>query len=124
MGPEGAYIRPRTFIVAEFGSNHFGSIDTAKELIKAAKDSGADSCKSQLYDCETVQGYMPRDIYRQCAKLFDHLAELFEYAKSIDITLFISYFDERYIAVSPNMVSGRVVAILIYSWVPSILYLK
>lgn len=37
----------RTFIVAEIGSNHAGSLELAKETIEAAKESGADAVKFQ-----------------------------------------------------------------------------
>lgn len=34
-------------IIAEFGDSHFGSLDRAKEMVRAAKDSGADVVKFQ-----------------------------------------------------------------------------
>ncbi|XP_050070287.1 sialic acid synthase [Anopheles maculipalpis] len=37
----------KTFIVAEIGQNHQGSLHTAKQMIKAAKDCGADCVKFQ-----------------------------------------------------------------------------
>ena len=36
-----------TYIVAEIGLNHNGSLELAKELIKEAKDCGADAVKFQ-----------------------------------------------------------------------------
>jgi N-acetylneuraminate synthase len=36
-----------TYIIAEAGINHNGSMQTAKELIDVAKDSGADAVKFQ-----------------------------------------------------------------------------
>ncbi|CAH1155220.1 unnamed protein product [Phaedon cochleariae] len=37
----------RTFIIAEIGQNHQGDLDIAKQLIKTAKDCGADCAKFQ-----------------------------------------------------------------------------
>src|SRR5699024_4949966 len=37
------------FIIAEAGVNHNGSLDLAKELVVAAKDSGADCVKFQTF---------------------------------------------------------------------------
>ena len=42
------------FIVAEMSANHNGSIDKAKETIKAAKRVGADAIKLQTYRPETI----------------------------------------------------------------------
>lgn len=41
-------------IIAEIGINHNGSVDIAKELIKMAKECGADYVKFQKRDIETV----------------------------------------------------------------------
>lgn len=38
-----------TFIIAEIGANHNGSIDLAKKLIKSAKEGGTHSAKFQLW---------------------------------------------------------------------------
>src|SRR3990170_5479482 len=43
-----------TFIVAEIGVNHNGSIDIAKKLIDAAKDAGADAVKIQAFKTEKI----------------------------------------------------------------------
>ncbi|CAG9861330.1 unnamed protein product [Phyllotreta striolata] len=40
----------KTFVIAEIGQNHQGSLDTAKYLIKTAKDCGADCVKFQKSD--------------------------------------------------------------------------
>ena len=41
-------------IIAEIGVNHDGSIDKAKSLIAAAKESGADYAKFQFYNTENL----------------------------------------------------------------------
>ncbi len=44
----------RTFIIAEAGVNHNGSMATAKELIDVAKRAGADAVKFQTFKTENV----------------------------------------------------------------------
>ena len=43
-----------TFIIAEAGINHNGSLKLAKKLIEAAKESGADAVKFQTFKAEEV----------------------------------------------------------------------
>jgi len=85
----------KPFVVAEIGNNHFGSLDMAMELVQAAKESGCDAVKGQLFDPKTIEGSMPKGFYRQCARLFKHNDELISYADSIGIPLFFSCFDEK-----------------------------
>jgi len=42
------------YIIAELSANHNGSIELAKDMIKAAKLSGADAIKIQTYTPETM----------------------------------------------------------------------
>ena len=42
------------FIIAELSANHNGSIETAKETIRAAKRTGADAIKLQTYTADTM----------------------------------------------------------------------
>jgi len=42
------------YIVAEISANHNGSIDEAKKIIIAAKESGANAIKLQTYTPDTM----------------------------------------------------------------------
>lgn len=44
----------KTYVIAEMSANHAGSLDTAKEIIWAAKESGADCLKIQTYTADTL----------------------------------------------------------------------
>lgn len=44
-----ASLSPHPFIIAEIGVNHNGDLETAKALIRAAKDAGADAVKVQSF---------------------------------------------------------------------------
>ena len=44
----------RVFIIAELSANHGGSIEIAKETIRAAKRTGADAVKLQTYKPDTI----------------------------------------------------------------------
>lgn len=43
-----------TYIIAEMSANHAGSFEYAKEIIHAAKESGADCIKIQTYTADTI----------------------------------------------------------------------
>ncbi len=45
-----------TFIIAEAGVNHNGSLDMAKRLIEVAADSGADAVKFQTFQADKLTG--------------------------------------------------------------------
>lgn len=47
-------MRPRTYIIAEIGVNHNGSIDLAKELVASAKACGADAVKFQTFKADRL----------------------------------------------------------------------
>src|SRR3989344_3548125 len=49
---------PKTVIIAEIADSHNGSIETAKKLVDAAKEAGADVAKFQIHlpDIEMVPG--------------------------------------------------------------------
>ena len=45
---------PKTFIIAEAGVNHNGSLSTAKELVEKAAWAGADAVKFQTFKAENI----------------------------------------------------------------------
>ena len=100
----------RPYIIAEISGNHNGSIDRAKELVKLAKENGADCVKIQTYTHDTMtiksnkddflikgglwDGYNLWDLYDWAQTPFEWQKELFEYATSIAITMISTPFDE------------------------------
>lgn len=98
------------YIIAELSANHNGSLSRAKESIKAAKESGAHAIKLQTYTADTMtidcdapgfvvsgglwDGYKLYDLYAEAHTPFEWHRELFDYARSLNITCFSSPFDE------------------------------
>lgn len=83
-------------LIAEIGNNHFGEISRACELIRVAKESGADLVKSQAFLSKDLShGSMPREFYDKCQFTFDQYVYLIKYAKSIGIDLFYSIWSKE-----------------------------
>lgn len=101
----------RTFIIAEAGVNHNGSINTAKKLIDAAVDSGADAVKFQTFKAESLASrFAPKADYQkkkgdkdqyQLAMLkklelsHNDYSELFNYCQEKKIMFLSSPFDSE-----------------------------
>lgn len=79
-------------LIAEIGNCHFGSIDKAKELIKAAKESGADIVKSQAFIGDDIVGSMLKQFYKTCQFTTQQYIDLIYYARDIGTDLFYSIF--------------------------------
>ena len=99
------------YIIAELSANHNGSIEKAKETIKAAKDCGADAIKLQTYNADSMtidcdkddfkikgglwDGYKLYDLYIEASTPYSWHKELFDFARKVGITIFSTPFDEE-----------------------------
>ena len=100
----------KTFIIAELSANHGGSIDIAKQTIRAAKRAGADAIKLQTYTADTIttngkqdhfkitqgtfwDGQYLYDLYKEAFLPWEWHKELFETAKEEGLVCFSSPFD-------------------------------
>ena len=96
------------FIIAEIGNNHNGNLDTAKELIKTAKEAGADAVKFQvknieksfskeLLDSTYVNENSFGKTYREHKMALEfseeQMKQLYDFAAKIDIICFSTPFD-------------------------------
>jgi len=99
------------YIIAEMSANHNGSLDVAKQTIKAAKEVGADAIKLQTYTADTItldskkddfmidggtlwDGKNLYELYEEAHTPWEWHKELFEYAKEVGIDIFSSPFDK------------------------------
>lgn len=98
-----------TYIIAEMSGNHAGSIENAKQIIRAAKESGADCIKIQTYtadtltiDCDnsyfhidngTWEGENLYNLYQKAYTPWEWQKELMEEAKKVGIDFFSTPFD-------------------------------
>lgn len=97
------------FVIAEMSANHNGRIETAFQLIKEAKDAGADAVKIQTYRADTItldcnasdflikgtlwEGKTLYELYQWAHTPWEWHAPLFDHANNIGITIFSSPFD-------------------------------
>lgn len=100
------------FIVAEVSGNHGGNLETAKEIIRAAKRVGANAVKLQTYTADTITLDLHGDdflipdaspwsevknlysLYTAAHTPWEWHKELFELARSEGLVIFSSPFDE------------------------------
>lgn len=99
-----------TYIIAEMSANHAGSIERAKEIIHAAKESGADCIKIQTYTADTMtidcnnkyfniengtwKGENLYKLYQKAYTPWEWQAELKEEANKADIDFLSTPFDK------------------------------
>lgn len=97
------------YVIAEIGSNHNGSLEKAKKLIKLAKECGADAAKFQSFDVKTLisEEQLVDGRWKKHAawKLLEKLsiplewhAKLAAYAKKLGIDFLSTPFDEERVA--------------------------
>ncbi len=98
------------YIVAEMSGNHNRDINNAFALIRKAKECGADAIKLQTYTADTITinhdgpdfivkgGLWDKrklyDLYEEAHTPWEWHKDLFDFAKSIGITIFSSPFDD------------------------------
>lgn len=99
-----------TYIIAEMSANHAGSLDHAKEIIYAAKESKADCIKLQTYTADTLTLNSKNDyfslksgiwkgenlyhLYQKAYTPWEWQAELFELADKLGIDIMSTPFDK------------------------------
>jgi len=101
----------RAFIVAEMSANHGQEFDRAAQLVRTAKECGADAIKLQTYTPETMtipsaaewfrvgpgtlwEGKTLYELYGEAYTPWEWHAPLSEIADELDIELFSTPFDE------------------------------
>lgn len=109
----------RPYLIAELSANHNGSIDTAVNAIKLAKESGASAVKLQTYTAESMtidcglndfmikeglwKGYRLFDLYQEAKTPYEWHHELFECAKKNNISIFSTPFDDTAISLLESL---------------------
>ena len=86
-----------TKLIAEIGWNHMGDMVLAKDMITAAKESGADFAKFQTFDIKRLKSGPwdtdgRREIYEKAQLNLDEHIELKEYCDKINIGFMSSVF--------------------------------
>lgn len=95
-----------TFVIAEAGSNHNGDLKTAKKLVDAAANAGADAVKFQTYRAENMY---PEDsdlqlldsdktafeLFKSLQMPYDWIEILYEYAQSQSLYFMSTPFDKE-----------------------------
>lgn len=97
------------YVIAEVSANHNGRLETAMQLVEAAKSAGADAVKLQTYRPDTItldldtepfriqgglwDGRTLFDLYREAHMPWEWHRPLFDHAARLGITIFSSPFD-------------------------------
>ena len=98
------------YVIAEMSANHLQNFDRAKEIIREAKNAGADAIKLQTYRPDTLtlnchtseflatpgspwEGMNLYDLYKTAYTPWEWHKDLISYASELGITCFSSPFD-------------------------------
>ncbi len=83
------------YIIAEAGSNHNQTLDTAYKLIEVAANAGAQAVKFQLFQTEKLYpvGTKMHDVYKSIELNQDWVPKLVEHSKSCGVEFLASPFD-------------------------------
>jgi N-acetylneuraminate synthase len=96
-----------TYVIAEAGSNHNGSLETAHELIDVAADAGADAVKFQMFRADDLyvedsgsveyldDGRSIYDIIESMEMPYEWIPDLYEHCLDRDVHFLSTPFDER-----------------------------
>ncbi|WAC20188.1 pseudaminic acid synthase [Luteolibacter sp. SL250] len=101
---------PQTYIIAEISANHNGSIQSALDLIRIAKECGADAVKLQTYTADTLtldcdnehfrigggtlwDGKTLHQLYQEAHTPWEWHKTLFDAAAALEIDCFSTPFD-------------------------------
>lgn len=84
-------------IIAEVGNNHFGSLQSAKDHIRVAKDCGVDAVKFQAFKPGDFQGSMPKSFYELCSFTYAEYLQVIDFGKYINMPVFFSIFNTDFL---------------------------
>jgi N,N'-diacetyllegionaminate synthase len=87
-----------TYVIAEIGINHRGSIQVAKQLIGSAAKAGVDAVKFQTYLTEQRAPKGNKEVFKVLKDLelpFEAFKELKKYAEQYDLDFFSTPFDKE-----------------------------
>ena len=99
-----------TYVIAEMSANHHQCLNTAREMIHAMHEAGADAVKLQTYtpdtltlDCDNEyfrvgagtiwEGRRLHELYAEASTPWEWHAELFDLAKQLNMDCFSTPFD-------------------------------
>jgi sialic acid synthase SpsE len=78
-------------IICEIGQNHGGDLEVAKDLIRAAKENGANVVKFQLFDTDKI--FSPTDLWYNYSKK----AQL-SYLQTLDLSVYCNRLGIEFMA--------------------------
>lgn len=99
------------FLVAELSGNHNGKLERALDLVRAAREAGADAVKLQTYTADTLtidseqpwfriagdnawKGRTLYDLYQEASTPWEWHPEIFRCARELGLEVFSTPFDQ------------------------------